>query len=266
MNTIMADHPGWRRTADDIHYRAVTSNDTGGLVTVRHENHELWFHPGDVETCMETMPSRFLFGPDDLLKPLQKVATVTRLRNPSLWDALAAAIIRHAVPASHARYRWQRLCRAHGAPVIRDGLTAWQFPTPDRMLQLSPAACADIGVSYPMPGLHAAARAYLDRGEQWTQLPSHQLVGELLSVPTLSPWTAGVTVADYTNDFSYYPYTDTAIGQWARELNPDREWPRATPAFKTAWEQITGEQLSAWTMLTYAWGITDGQPIRRADQ
>ncbi|MFX0581031.1 hypothetical protein [Nocardia nepalensis] len=263
----MTDHPGWLRTDDDIHYRAVTSNDTGGLVTVGHdESHELWFQSGDVGICMETMAPKFLFGPDDLLAPLKEAGTVTRLANPSLWDALAAAIIRHAVPSSDARYRWQRLCRTHGEPVTRDGLTAWQFPSPDRMLALSATACADIGVSYPMPRLHAASHAYLDHGEQWTQLPAHQLVTALQTIPKLSPWTARVTVADYTNDFSHYPYTDTAIGQWARQLNPDREWPRAAPAFKTAWEQITGEQTSAWTMLTYAWGITHGQPIRRADQ
>ncbi|MBB5915105.1 DNA-3-methyladenine glycosylase II [Nocardia transvalensis] len=205
-----------------------------------------------------------LSGPDDLIAPLKAAGVVARVANPSLWDALSAAIMRQVIRADHARTRYVRFCTCYGQAVTRDELTAWLFPTPERILTLTDDEFQTVGAKFPMPALRAAAGAYLERGDQWATLPAVDLVTALQSIPRIGAWTARTTVADYTNDFSHYDYSDIAVQPAARQLNPDREWPQGAPAFKAAWEEVAGNQLSAWTLLTLAWGIRHGKPADRS--
>lgn len=78
---------------------------------------------------------------------------------------------------------------------------------------------------------------------------------EVQSVPRIGPWTAGAAVADLTNDYSLYPFADLAVRTWAQRLAPGRTWPTTEPEFAAVWQRLAGEQLSAWTLLTLAWGV-----------
>ncbi|MFG3618559.1 hypothetical protein [Nocardia sp. NPDC047654] len=138
------------------------------------------------------------------------------------------------------------------------------FPSPERILDLSDEQFRQVGAAFPKCALRAAARAFLAQGSRWEKLPPAELVTTLQTIDRAGGWTARTAVADYTNDFSFYDYSDIAVQPAARRLNPDRQWPQGARAFKAAWEELAGDQLSAWTLLTLAWGINNGKTLQRA--
>jgi DNA-3-methyladenine glycosylase II len=260
---IMTDHPGWLVSETGDAHRAVAHGDTTALITVRRTGpDDIVIDLGGAAAHVDYVDPATLAGPDDLTAVLKSTGIVARVANPSLWDALAAAIMRQVIQASHARARYARFCTAYGDAVTDSGVTTSRFPGPDRILALSDADFHQVGAAFPMPALREAARAYLNRGEKWRAVPALELVTLLQEVPRIGPWTAKAAVADCTNNFEIYPYTDLAVVTWAKQLNPSREWPAGAPAFKAAWEEVAGNQLSAWTLLTLAWGISHGKPAR----
>lgn len=261
---LMTDHPGWLITEDGDHHRAVTHGETTTLVTYRCATGEAVTDTGGVSVRFDAFDPAVLAGPDDLVAPLKSAGVVERMANPSLWDAIATAIMRQVIKAGHARARYVRFCEAFGEPATSSDATAWLFPAPQQILTLSDDDFRQLGAAFPMPVLRAAAHAYLDKSACWHDAAPADLVDLLQQVPRIGPWTAEAAVADYTNDFAFYPYTDIAVQAWAKRLNPDREWPTGAAAFGAAWEQVAGEQLSTWTILTLAWGINHGNLARSA--
>ncbi|WP_280497201.1 hypothetical protein [Nocardia asiatica] len=262
---IMTDHPGWLRTDDGIAYRALATRESAALITYTCTADDHVISPNDAEFRMDTIvPELCLAGPADLIEPLKAAGPVARVANPSLWDALSAAIMRQVIQAGHARTRYVRFCTAYGEPVTRDGLTAALFPSPERVLDLTDHQFKQLGAAFPAPVLRAAARAFLTYGQLWETLPAAELVTALQAIDRVGAWTAQTAVADYTNDFSFYDYSDIAVQPAARRLNPDRQWPEGKRAFKAAWEDLAGRQLSAWTLLTLAWGAGNGRTLEPA--
>ncbi|MFI5781133.1 hypothetical protein [Nocardia sp. NPDC051570] len=264
--SIMTDHPGWLTTAAGDPYRAFTPpGGTAAIVTTSRTIHgDFIVDLAGAGVRVDWVDPAVLAGPDDLLGPLKAAGVVARVANPSLWDAMATAIMRQVVQAGHARTRFLRFCAAYGTPSHRNGATARAFPDPHRILALSDEDFQTVGAAFPRAALRNAARAYLAHCDQWEALTASELVTALQTVDRIGPWTARAAVADYTNDFSLYDYSDMAVQAWAQRLNPDREWPQGAPAFKAAWEETAGNQLSAWTLLTLAWGISDGKELDRS--
>ncbi|WP_218000658.1 hypothetical protein [Nocardia higoensis] len=260
---LMTDHPAWQRS-DDIAYRVVAVDDEAVLITATTTEAgetvlDLGVAHGTIQ--VDTIAAAELTtGPVDLVAPLHGVGTVTRVANPSLWDALSAAIMRQVIQAAHARVRYRRFCAAFGESLTHNGLTAALFPSPDRILALTDEQFRDVGAAFPRSALRAAAVAYLAQGHRWSKLQPSELVAALQCIPRVGPWTARTAVADFTGDFSFYDYSDIALRPAAHRLGPDRPWPATAVGFKAAWEELAGEQLSAWTLLTLAWGNTDAQP------
>ncbi|MGY2119501.1 hypothetical protein ACW9HR_36930 [Nocardia gipuzkoensis] len=262
---IMTDHPGWLHTDDGIAYRALATRKSAALITYTCTTDDHVISPDGAEFRMHNIvPALCLAGPADLVEPLKAAGAVARVANPSLWDALSAAIMRQVIKAGHARTRYVRFCTAYGEPVTREGLTASLFPTPERILDLTDQQFRQVGAAFPMPALRAAASAFLTHGQWWEALPPAELVTALQTIDRVGAWTARTAVADYTNDFSHYDYSDIAVQPAARRLNPDRQWPEGGRAFKAAWEEMAGNRLSAWTLLTLAWGINNGRTLERA--
>jgi DNA-3-methyladenine glycosylase II len=257
---IMTDHPGWLRTGDDTAYRAVAVGETAVLITTTAADSAVAVDTGGSDIRFDTVDPAALSGPDDLVTPLKDAGTIVRVANPSLWDALSAAIMRQVIQAGHARIRYARFCSAYGERVTRNGLTAWLFPDPHRILALTGEQFQGVGAAFPKSALRDAARCFLAHGDRWQTLSATDLVTALQTIPRVGWWTARTAVADYTNDFSFYDYSDIAVQPAARRLNPGRDWPQGAPAFKAAWEEMAGNQLSAWTLLTLAWGINHGKP------
>lgn len=102
--------------------------------------------------------------------------------------------------------------------------------------------------------LRAAARACLEHGTGWSQLDAAALVAALRSVPGIGPKTAGVAVADFSGDFSVYPYPDRAIQTSLRRAAPATDWVIGDAEFRTRWRAICVGDVSGLTQLVLAWG------------
>ncbi|WP_218022291.1 hypothetical protein [Nocardia amamiensis] len=256
---MMLDHPGWVQASDRVTHRAVTDGHHATLITDTGAA-EGWLR-------FEEFDPAALAGADDMVIGLKAAGPVARLANPNLWDALATAIVRQVIRAGQARKLYLLFSRVHGQPVGHGDTTAWLFPEPQKILELSDQAFSELGVAFKRPTLQAAARTYLEYGDAWTAMARSardrlELIEALQEVPRIGPWTAGAAVADFTNDFSVYPYADLAVRTWARRISPERTWPDDEPGFAAQWRELAGNQLSAWTLLTLAWGINNADLTR----
>ncbi|MBT8228526.1 MAG: hypothetical protein HKP61_00865 [Dactylosporangium sp.] len=177
-----------------------------------------------------------------------------RVRNIDLWDALATAIIRQVIRANQARLMYQRFCRAHGEAVPTPWGTRHLIPTAEVVAKLPTLAFATLGMAFKARALVAAAEAAMACQDSWQHLTPIELVTQLQRIPRVGPWTAGATVADYSGDFSLYPYADLAVRTWARRAAPAIDWPGDEPMFGAYWRRHTGRHLSDLTLLVLAWG------------
>jgi DNA-3-methyladenine glycosylase II len=235
---IMTDHPGWLHTGDTAH-RALALGETATLITAsRSDDGSVVVDSGGSDIRIDTIDPAGLSGPDDLVRPLKDAGVIVRVRNPSLWDALSAAIMRQVIQAGHARTRYIRFCTAYGEPVTRDGVSAWLFPDPHRILALTDEQFQDVGAAFPAPALRDAARCFLAQGEHWQTLPVTEQATALQIIPRVGSWTARTTVADFTGDFSFYDYSDIAVQPAARRLTGPKVPPRTRPLGKR-WREIS---------------------------
>lgn len=252
-DTVMTDHPAWTPPAGPWLVRVMSSPD-GSHAIVRTDGTR-------TEWCCSRAAARepgiFAFPEGcapELAGPLGRLGPVARFANPSLWDAIATAVIRQVVRADQARVQYQTLCQAYGAEVRCGGLAGWLFPSPEAVLALDDSQFKALGLAFKREALRAAAGAFLKDGGVWALLPARELAAELPSVRRIGPWTAGAAAADWSNDFSLYPYGDLAVRTWAIRAAPDAGWPGNEPGFRTRWEQATSPHLADITLLTLAWG------------
>ncbi|WP_253370895.1 hypothetical protein [Streptomyces sp. RKCA744] len=191
-----------------------------------------------------------------LVDELALLGTVTRLTNPSLWDAITTAILRQVVRAQQARSVYRRWCAAYGSTIETSAGTVALTPGPEVVLGLDDEQFAAAGALFHRTALRAAARAYLKHGETWGRLDPDDLVKALDDVPGIGPWTASAAAADYTGDHAVYPYSDLAVRTWARRAAPDFDWPGSEREFGALWRRWAPNrvELHALTLFTLAWG------------
>jgi DNA-3-methyladenine glycosylase II len=257
---VMLDHPSWITDESGTSRRAARVGEAVwfAVVTPRTAGTDIELH----KVSGESAKPRFdLFDPAELRArgnlaiPLRQDGPVARMANPEPWDAVATSIIRQVIRAGQARKLYRLLCSEHGGTVTTPWGTASLLPTPETVLALPDEEFKRLGLTFKRTPLRAAAQAYLDLGQKWTEIDARQLMDELQSIPRIGPWTAKATVTDLTNDYALYDYADLAVRTWATRLAPEHAWPEDPATFARAWEAATGEQLSAWTALTLAWGV-----------
>lgn len=264
---VMLDHPSWLVNDEGTAYRVVRTESSIWSVTCTPPAESGWHIQisqvsgrgkapvrGD-DPVLDVLDPSGLTGPDAVVGPLRKAGPVGRLRNPDLWDAVATSIMRQVIRAGQARKLYRAFCRAYGEPVTTPGGEAWLFAAPEVVLALPDTEFARLGLAFKRRPLQAAAQAVLEFGQKWAELDPAALVDEVQSVPRIGPWTAGASVADLTNNYALYPFADLAVRTWAKHLAPGRTWPETEPEFAREWARLTGDQLSAWTLLTLAWGV-----------
>lgn len=257
---VMLDHPSWITGDDGVSRRAVRIGEavwlviaTPGAAATDIELHQV--RGESAEPRFDLFDPAELRGSEDLAAPLRQGGTVARMANPDPWDAVATAIVRQVIRAGQARKLYRLLCSEHGETVTTAQGSAALFPTAETLLDLPDEKFKRLGLAFKRPPLRAAAQAYLDLGQKWTEMDAAQLIDELQSIPRIGPWTAKATVTDLTNDYTLYDYADLAVRTWAARLAPEHTWPDDSTTFARAWEAETGDQLSAWTALTLAWGV-----------
>jgi DNA-3-methyladenine glycosylase II len=259
---VMVEHPAWQPF--DGGCRRVFALPGGGryLYTVR--GRELATHllaSGSSEPTRDafTMSNAALSETPELATALVRLGTVVRFRNADLWDAIGTAIIRQVIRAGQSKKLYRAFCGAYGEQVeLPDGGTYALFPSPEIVMGLESDQFSSIGMAFKHRPLTAAAEAYLEHGAKWRELSPTTLIDELQIVPRIGPWTAHAAVADWSNDWALYPYADLAVRTWAMRAAPSYEWPTDEAAFGRAWRTLAGDQLSALTLLTLAWGSHHG--------
>jgi DNA-3-methyladenine glycosylase II len=259
---VLTEHAAWRTTPSGNRRIFVLPDGGQWLVTI--DGGELLPRPLaagnarprlDVFTVVEPAVSEV----PPLFEALARLGAVARFRTPDLWEAIATAIIRQVIRASHARHLYRTFCDAYGHRVSCPGDDEYAlFPDPRTVLGLHDEQFASIGMTFKRHPLRAAADAYLKHGVLWRELPPGALVAELQRIPRIGPWTAGAAVADFTNDFAYYPYVDLAVRTWAKRAAPACTWPDDEQEFGRLWRRLAGSQLAPMTLLTLAWGSHHG--------
>lgn len=263
---LMTDHPAWRPVSTGVR-RLLVDDRASHWLAESDERHQLTMTPpagavppptpGFYSAPPSQVPAR-----SPLTAPLRTLGVVARFANPSLWDALATAIVRQVIRAAQARRLYREFCDAYGPRVALSGdkdINA--FPSPEHLLALSDADFTNSGMGFKCRPLRHAARAFLTNGSTWCQLTPSVLVKELQTVKGIGPWSAGAAVADWSNDWSLYPYGDLAVRTWAGHIAPEYPWPDDEAAFARAWQRLTGDHLGTYTLLTLAWGTRHGGAI-----
>ncbi|MFF3174743.1 hypothetical protein ACFVQ0_19230 [Streptomyces sp. NPDC057900] len=259
--TLMTEHPSWHLAEDGSAHRAVRYD--GAPWYVRWDGAGLTSLPlGGADrppppvrsTTPAGLPSTPAAGP--LNARLRKLGTVVRLANPSLWDAVATAVLRQVVQAAQARKVHRNLSAAHGEHVATDAGPLALVPAPETVIGLSDERFREVGALFFAPKLRSAARAYLECHSHWLTLDGEQLAKELVTVDGIGPWTAAAATADFTGDLSHYPYGDLAVRTWARAAAPELELPRKEAEFSALWRSWAPERdtLHTLTLFTLTWG------------
>ncbi|MDT0530387.1 hypothetical protein RM555_15455 [Micromonospora sp. DSM 115977] len=255
---LMTDHPAWQPDGDSFHRLMTDDENSAWLLSVRGSQASFRAVSGD---AFPPLVAAFAVPPQapppaaPIHQALSDLGTVGRPRNPSLWDAMATAIVRQVIRAGQARRLYRDFCLRFGSRVALSGeKDIHSFPSPERVLTLSDDDFTHSGMAFKRRPLRHAARAFLAQGESWSKLSPSVLVKELQTIPGIGPWSAGAAVADWSNDWALYPYGDLAVRTWARRANPDHHWPADEPSFARTWRRVTGDSLATYTVLTLALG------------
>lgn len=259
---VMSEHAAWRLTPSGVQRVLALPDDSRWLAVASAGRLELSaLAAGDAHPPADVfvLADGVLDAVPDLAAALRSLGTVTRLRNPDLWDAIATAIVRQVIRAAQSKKLYRAFCDAYGERVeLPGGTTVALLPSPHTTLSLTDQQFAAVGLAFKRRPLRAAAEAYLEYGTKWRELPPAVLVQELQTVPRIGAWTAGATVADFSNDWALYPYADLAVRTWAKRAAPSYNWPSDEPAFGQMWRALARDKLSTTTVLTLAWGSQHG--------
>jgi hypothetical protein len=252
--TALLDHPGWLRSSDGHTCRAFSRGATVWTVVYRPSE-----STAATEVHSHTAASMAdVFDPADLATPLsslgvlRKMGRVHRLRNPDVWDALLPPLMHQRRTVDDAAGMYRRLCDTHGRVISTEVGPALLAPRPDVVAGLSDSAFAAISLKGKAKPLRAMANAYLARTAGWTTDSPGELFKELLTLPYVGRWSAGVVTSDVTSDFSYYVFSgDVSYERWQelfRMIGSDLSAAR----FKEAWDGLDRCQLSTLVLLTLA--------------
>ena len=261
---VMTEHAAWRIT-ERGRYRVFALPD-GGQWLIRVSGCEVLSCPlvassGEPRFDVFALPRPGIAGSEapELVSALAALGTVARFRTSDLWEAVATATIRQVVRTAQAKRLYRDFCQAYGQRITHlNGEGYALFPTAETVLGLHDEQFASIGLTLKRRPLRAAAEASLKHEAHWRDLPPDVIVQELQHIPRIGPWTAGAAAADYSNDFTHYPYADLAVRTWAKRAAPSYPWPDSEQAFGRLWQRLAGDQLATLTLLTLAWGSQHG--------
>jgi DNA-3-methyladenine glycosylase II len=137
-----------------------------------------------------------------------------------LWDAIGTAVIRQVVRASQAKRLYQRFCQAYGPRISGAGDGHALFPPAETVAGLRDEQFAAVGLSLKRTPLRETAAAYLEHRLRWPGLPPRGAGARTPAGSPYRPVDSRAAVADFTNDFTCYPYADLAVRTWARKAAP----------------------------------------------
>jgi DNA-3-methyladenine glycosylase II len=144
-------------------------------------------------------------------------------RYPSLWEALAHAIVFQQISIHAAASIMRRLVEAAGEPVPYAGGTYYAFVTARELLECSDPQLRGAGLSAnKIAHLRSAADAVesgaVDEG-QLERLPSAQASERLCSIRGIGPWSAAVVLLRGFGRLDVFPMKDSGVARSLRLLS-----------------------------------------------
>lgn len=146
-------------------------------------------------------------------------------RYPTLWEALAHAIVFQQISIHAAASIMRRLVEGLALPVMAAGVPVYPFPSAQRLLDAPPEMLKRAGLSAnKIAHLRAAANALADGTideSQLEQIPSEQAAGMLQRVRGIGPWSAAVVLLRGLGRLDVFPQNDSGVARSIRLLSGD---------------------------------------------
>ncbi|MDQ6827228.1 MAG: hypothetical protein M3Z14_08540 [Candidatus Eremiobacteraeota bacterium] len=134
-------------------------------------------------------------------------------RYPTLWEALAHAVIFQQISIFAAGAIMRRTIESLAKPVIHDGIKLYPFPGPRAFLDCSPEVLRAAGLSLnKVTALNAIARKVCANDVNVNQLTELRGIG---------PWSAAVVRLRGLGDLSVFPLKDSGVARSVRLLSGD---------------------------------------------
>jgi DNA-3-methyladenine glycosylase II len=227
--------------SEDGAYRRVLSDDTGSnLIEVRQLREgvlRLRATGSQPERWTATVGSMLgievsLAEWNRRVKPFPWLARLTeRLRGmhppryPSLWEALAHAIVFQQISIHAASSIMRRVVQTLSAPYEAEGGVIHPFFTPSSVLFSSDETLRAVGLSAnKVDHLRSAAAAVEDGAvseELLAPLSSEEAAAKLVAVRGIGPWSAAVVLLRGMGRLDVFPLKDSGVARSLRELSGD---------------------------------------------
>lgn len=229
--------------SEDGAYRRVLSDDSGSnLIEVRQlgervlrlrttgSRPERW--TATVGSMLGTEVS--LADWNDRVKAFPWLARLTeRLRGmhppryPSLWEALAHAIVFQQISIHAASSIMRRAVQTLSAPYEAEVGAIHPFFTPSQVLYASDETLRAVGLSAnKVDHLRSAAAAVEDgvvSEELLAGLSSEEAAAKLVAVRGIGPWSAAVVLLRGLGRLDVFPLKDSGVARSLRELSGDQD-------------------------------------------
>jgi DNA-3-methyladenine glycosylase II len=152
-------------------------------------------------------------------------------RYPSLWEAMAHAIVFQQISIHAAAAIMRRTVQELSAPVETHGGALHPFFTPASVLFAADPTLRAAGLSAnKIDHLRSAAAAVEDGAvseEALSGLSSEEAAAKLIEVPGIGPWSAAVVLLRGMGRLDVFPMKDSGVARSLRELSGD---PHLDPA------------------------------------
>lgn len=148
-------------------------------------------------------------------------------RYPSLWEALAHAIVFQQISIHAAASIMRRLVEAFGAQILAGERQLFAFPQPESILLASQAQLRSAGLSAnKIAHLQSAAQSVLGGEVEEAgidALPTPQAAEVLTRVRGIGPWSAAVVLLRGFGRLDVFPMNDSGVARTIKSLSGDRE-------------------------------------------
>lgn len=144
-------------------------------------------------------------------------------RYPSLFEALAHAIVFQQISIYAAGAIMRRMVEALGTPIEHAGSTLYAFPLPHDVLQAPDEKLRSAGLSAnKVMHLRSAAQAILDgavREDAIAELSTPEAAAALTQVRGIGPWSAAVVLLRGFGRLDIFPMKDSGVARSVKLLS-----------------------------------------------
>jgi DNA-3-methyladenine glycosylase II len=144
-------------------------------------------------------------------------------RYPTLWEACVNAIVYQQVSIHAAGAILRRVIERHAAPVAVGAERLYAFPGPQTIVDADAEQLRAMGLSiHKVVSVRAVARAILDGAldeVSLAQLPTPELMAQLVVHRGIGPWTAAVVALRGFGRLDLFPMNDSGVARSVRDLS-----------------------------------------------